>query len=370
MKSSCSFISALIFLLLALVITGLLGGCVPPRPDDIVASLTPPPVTATPPPTRAAVVSTDTGGNGIISAADPDIIRTAGLLIEDYSLVPAGDYALTEASWREDEELYLRLPRRLVERANQALETPIPSARAVNDLLAIFDARLARPNVSEQNYIFYRHDQMELSGIQSYSVPQLNTSLSDFVMTVVGEGGRRWVIRSEGIEPLPDGLPAPFFAGDSFVELASTARGVQVMVDGQPVYDLGVAELGPGTCPVEAFRPQGNQWALEMAGQIIIDGVSLTDTPGYNQAFSYQQLDGQPFYIYQQGESEDSQQPFRVSYRGSDLPLAYEEVVRWSCEGLSSAAGYPFGVQGSDQGVRFFARDDGFWHLVIIAVEE
>lgn len=316
------------------------------------------------------MVSTDTGGNGVISAADPNITHTAGLIIEDYPLVPADEYPLTETSWQENEDLYLRLPRGLVERAGQVVETSLPNARAVNDLLTIFDARLARPNAGEPRYVFYRHDQMEISGIQRYSLPQLNTSLSDFVMTVVGEGDQQWVVRSGGIEPLPAGLPAPFFAGDAFVEMTSSAQGVQVMVDGQPVYNLGVDALGPETCPVEAFRPQGNQWVLEMEGQIVIDGVSLTDMPGHNQAFSYQQLDGEPFYIYQQGESEDSQQPYRISYRGSDLPLAYEEIVRWSCEGTYAAEGYTFSVQGSDHGVRFFARDDGLWHLVIIAVEE
>lgn len=121
------------------------------------------------------------------------------------------------------------------------------------------------------------------------------------------------------------------------------------------------AGLPSPAMPLQALWTYDDHWALEIlyadtetyAGRIYIDGESINDTMGYDDAFGLQLLAGEPFYFYYKEEG------IGYSYAGKQYDLSYNEIPHYYCCGESMLNP----VQAENM-VAFFARKADAWYYV------
>jgi len=72
-------------------------------------------------------------------------------------------------------------------------------------------------------------------------------------------------------------------------------------------------------------QQSGDEIATTATGQVAVDGKSLNDQLGYEEAFGFQTLGGKPFYFFKrQGKIE-------ANYAGVDIALGYDEIPHYNC---------------------------------------
>jgi len=115
---------------------------------------------------------------------------------------------------------------------------------------------------------------------------------------------------------------------------------VVVTRNGQEVYRVSVGPASPVTA-LRGLWAYGKHWAVETAvvsnqqsgnevttfatGQVAVDGESLNDQLGYDEAFGFQTLGGEPFYfIKRQGKID-------ANYAGADIALGFDEIPHYNC---------------------------------------
>jgi len=104
-------------------------------------------------------------------------------------------------------------------------------------------------------------------------------------------------------------------------------------------------------------QQSGNEIATTAIGQVAVDGKSLNDQLGYEEAFGFQTLGGKPFYFFKrQGKIE-------ANYAGVDIALGYDEIPHYNC--CSAATLNPRIYPNL---VTFFGRKGDTWYYGEIGV--
>ena len=147
---------------------------------------------------------------------------------------------------------------------------------------------------------------------------------------------------------------------------------VIVTRNGQQVYKVSVGSASPVTA-LRGLWAYDDHWAVETAlvnnqqsgnevtafatGQVAVDGSSLNDQLGYEEAFGFQTLGGKPFYFFQREGKIDA------NYAGVEIPLGYDEITHYNCCSASSLNPtiYP-------NLVTFFGRKGETWYYAEIGV--
>jgi hypothetical protein len=147
---------------------------------------------------------------------------------------------------------------------------------------------------------------------------------------------------------------------------------VVVTRNGQEAYKVAVGPASPVTA-LRGLWAYDDHWAVETAlvnleqsgnevttfatGQVAVDGSSLNDQLGYEEAFGFQTLGGKPFYFFnRQGKNE-------ANYGGVDIALGFDEITHYNCCSGSSLNPtiYP-------NLVTFFGRKGDTWYYAEIGV--
>lgn len=163
---------------------------------------------------------------------------------------------------------------------------------------------------------------------------------------------------STGFESVPgsDNFQLRFHTISGEVLTASRA-GVQsetasLQTQNPAATDL-VSAAGAGE-PSNLFTWGGGKFqALEIDGQVIVNGENINQANGYDEVFSWRVIDDQPLYFYSQDGLT------RLNYAGRDLPYVYDAVLHG---GQGENALYNPG--SSSQMIWFYALRDGLWYYV------
>lgn len=168
------------------------------------------------------------------------------------------------------------------------------------------------------------------------------------------DGIRPWPKTANGADP--NAATPPVFYGDQ-IAFAETNH------DEITVY-AGLGKLYSGAAPqsVKTGTPAHtsdlhtwgkDHWALELAGDVIVDGVDLNANKNYQQVFNWQLINNQPFYFFTRGDI------IRMNYAGEALPYTYDQVIH-DQTGQTAM----FNPGSNDQIVWFYALRDGLWYYV------
>jgi Tol biopolymer transport system component len=301
----------------------------PPVAPDAPLPQLPPPLPTIAVPTTPI---TATYPSGIIVEQYPIGLGLATGDQMDYGYIPAPDQALVKRKpWRESS-----------------------SGNAyTQQVLAQFGYRLENDNL-------YKGDQLLITGLQPAGSISVNSSQTDFVWGVTtSTAGGYSLVRKDSVgpwNPAPYLIP-PVFIGDDLLELHTDPGGgnLQVMRAGQSIFTANL-QTEPGGS-VHGLWAWNGHWALELTGNVIVDGQSLNRQTGNDETYGFRLLDGKPFYIYRKGGQIDAW------YEAHAIPLGFEQVIHYAC----CSGGY-LTLKGNETMTWFYAYKDHVWYYVEIGV--
>jgi hypothetical protein len=147
----------------------------------------------------------------------------------------------------------------------------------------------------------------------------------------------------------------PGYVGDDLACVSRTGDVTftyQVELGTRSVY-TGTAALYGAYMPLRSFTTWGDHWVLEVDDHLIMDGQDIGQTLGYDAAFGFARIGGQPFYFFEQNGLVG------ISYGGQVLPNLYEQVFHNRC---CEAAIH--NVETGPEAVWFHALREGVWTWV------
>jgi hypothetical protein len=289
-------------------------------------------------------------------AAEPAAGESKQLLIEEHAVVAKG------VDTPEHFEYTQRIDPAILEK-RQELRSPSPAARVArtNETLARFGYRLQpkeKPGCPVcVRYDLYRGDEVVQANLGFVRMITVNEKGDDFALGVEDEMGRGFLVRAGGITAwnvMQHAFTAPVFAGNRLVTLEADEqhRRFTVRHGDETLYLFEAARMRVDE-PVKGLWSFQGQWVLEADGEVVIDGKSLNEQLGYEEAFGWRLLNDQPFYFFKKAGK------IGLSYGSEVLSAQYDEVIHYRC--CEPAA---FNVQGNDQMVWFHALRDGQWYYV------
>jgi inhibitor of cysteine peptidase len=234
-----------------------------------------------------------------------------------------------------------------------------------NAALATFGYRLEARFDAEWNQTFYdlfrEGKEKPIRTGLSYLWPvSVNASGTDFLLVVEkAPAADLYLVQADGVEPWDDApesnwLP-PGYVGDDLARLTYTefpTLTYQVELGNQAIYSGTAVAMG-AYMPLRSFTTWDGHWVLEVDDHLIMDGQDLGQALGYDAAFGFTLIRGQPFYFFEQ------EGKIRMSYGGQMLPNVYDYVVHNMC--CEAAMHNPL-ILGD--AVLFHARWNGTWYLV------
>lgn len=160
--------------------------------------------------------------------------------------------------------------------------------------------------------------------------------------------------------------------GNDRLEAADEQPG-RAVVKRNGVVVFSVPNDSPGvTSPYRVLATYDDHWVLELAqqeqnadgstyfsGRVFIDGRSVNEEFGYQEAFGFQTIAGRPFYFYKQDDQ------IGVVADGQPVFLGYDEVPHYGC--CSASALNPRIARNM---LAFFARRGDRWYYVEIGAFE
>ena len=147
----------------------------------------------------------------------------------------------------------------------------------------------------------------------------------------------------------------PAYVGDALARVTFTGFPTltyQVELDGQAVYSGTAVALG-AYMPLRSLTTWDGHWVLEVDDRLIMDGQDIGQTRGYDAAFGFSLIHGQPFYFFEQ------EGKVRLSYGGRTLPNVYDQVFHNQC--CERAI---HNVEALGDVVLFHALWNGTWYVV------
>jgi hypothetical protein len=131
-----------------------------------------------------------------------------------------------------------------------------------------------------------------------------------------------------------------------------------VKLDSKVIYQGDAPPAGVDIL-IKALVSYQNHWALEVAEQVIVDGISIGPQLGFQKVFGLHIIRGQPFYFFQKDGK------IGVSYAGNNLPQTYDEVIHYKC--CEPAL---FNPNANDHMVWFWAVKGGDYYYIEAGVYE
>lgn len=235
-----------------------------------------------------------------------------------------------------------------------------------NALLGLFGYRLEARFDESWNRTFYDlsrqgEPQPLLTGLSFVWPASVNASGSDFILAAENAPNARplyLLIHYGYVEPWEADQNAflpPVYVGDALACLTFTdfpTLTYRVELDGQTVYQGTAAALG-AYMPLRSLTAWDGHWVLEVDDHLIMDGEDIGQAQGYDAAFGFALIGGQPFYFVEQDGR------VRISYAGRTLPNTYDQVFHNQC---CEAAIH--NVEVLDDVVLFHALIGDTWYLV------
>lgn len=111
--------------------------------------------------------------------------------------------------------------------------------------------------------------------------------------------------------------------------------------------------------PLRGLSVWDGRWVLEVDDRLIVDGENLGETQGWDAAYGFHLIGGQPFYFFEQDGKVS------ISDAGQTLPYVYDEVFHNMC---CEAAIH--NVEAHDDVLWFHALRDGTWYFVEAVVDD
>jgi len=240
-----------------------------------------------------------------------------------------------------------------------------------NVALAPFGYRLDPRFDAEWNqtvYDLFREGRAKpiLTGLSYLWPVSVNASGTDFSLVVEkAPAAALYQVQADGAEPWDDAAESnwlpPGYVGDALARLTYTdfpTLTYQVELDSQAVYSGTAVAMG-AYMPLRSLTTWDGHWVLEVDDHLIIDGQDLGETMGYDAAFGFTLIHGQPFYFFEQ------QGKVRMSYGGQTLPNVYDYVVHNMCCEASMHNPLVLG-----DAVLFHARWNGTWYFVEVGPDD
>ena len=142
----------------------------------------------------------------------------------------------------------------------------------------------------------------------------------------------------------------------------SPEQAIDVTLGGKTILTLDAGLPSPAL-PIQSLLTYDGHWALEFllatpdvwAGQIYLDGASLNQANGYDEAFGLQLIDGEPFYFFSKGGQ------IGANYQGETADLGYTAITHYECCSDSVLNPAPAKTM-----VAFFAQQGEDWYYVEI----
>jgi hypothetical protein len=144
------------------------------------------------------------------------------------------------------------------------------------------------------------------------------------------------------------------------------AQSVQVSADGRLVF-TAPAGLPSPALPLRGLWTYDGSWALEILlatsdvwiGQIYVDGTLVNEERGYEEAFGFQMISGDPFFFYRRAGQVG------LSYDGREADLGYDDIPHYRC--CSESVLDPIQAESM---VAFFAQRGEAWYYVELGTFE
>ena len=160
-------------------------------------------------------------------------------------------------------------------------------------------------------------------------------------MASLGEGERLTAVMKSAVD-------------DPLRQIVDLMRGDEVIFSAD-------AGLPSPALPQQGLWTYEDHWVLEILlaeeeiwiGEIFQDGELINDLKGYEEAFGFQLLAGEPFFFYQR----DGQLGY--SYAGQETNLLYDNIPHYNC-----CAEDTLNPVQAEQMVAFFAQQGELWFYV------
>jgi hypothetical protein len=280
-----------------------------------------------------------------------------GFIVEEYPLVSSSEDVPSHFEFRD-----WVTPEILAQR--QPWREPDPAARiaATNAVIGMFGYTL-EGQAGASEYTISHDSTALLTDITHVWPLAVSHSGMDFRLLIESVAEGTLIVTPETIGQIDVNrfiYIAPVFVGDDLfeVELGETINDFVVRRNGEIVYRFVALEAWAEP-PIKTLGAWGDHWVLEVDGDLIVDGQSLTEHLGYDGIFGWQLIAGEPFFFFRQG------QRIGMSYAGQIQPYIYDQVQHYMCCESSM-----FNIQGNPVMVWFYARRDGMWYYVEAGVYE
>jgi len=256
----------------------------------------------------------------------------------------------------------------------KAIREASPGVDEMNRTLERFGCELRaqeRPEHADEvgymtQYTLYRGEEAVLSDIEAWSlsgVVHVNASGTDWFFGAHTDETGSVLIRAGEILPWDElehlGV-SPVYLGDdlAWAEAVEDFKGYRLKREGETFFEGSMPELMVDN-PFRSFIAWDDHWAVEVEGDVIIDGESVLQANGYDKAFNLRLIKGRPFYFFQKGGK------VHLYYDGAVADQTYDEVIHYRC--CEPAA---FNPGTNDSMVWFWARRGEMWHYVEAGIYE
>lgn len=222
--------------------------------------------------------------------------------------------------------------------------------------------------------ILYKEGAPQTKLLGWVGAPLINASRSWFILPITDSSGFPFTNFSN--QPLPAGEDPVFYSSLGYVPhfafleddllwvqydihhltpVGAPSR-LQLMRNDEVIFTYSLLPSSPASGPLRGLNTWDGHWYLEVSDVLIRDGVVLNQELGYSEIFGFRIINEQPFYFYRQGSQ------IYVSYNGVTIPGPYQQIIH---EPSCCSAGLTNMTLG-ENGLGFFAEQDGYWVYVII----
>lgn len=222
-------------------------------------------------------------------------------------------------------------------------------------------------NGKDNRYPFSLYCQEKAIVINIYLVSPVyvNQSKTDFVVTVMQQQEGIMIAHKGGVETLiPDDWSqanAQYFENQEITvhleQGQNNQKVVSVNLDKKIVYQMKAEKYVQK--PIIGLWTYDSHWALEVVNTIVIDGISINNSKGYQKSYEFHLLNSKPLFFF------EKEGKIGLNYDGSEIDLRGDIVPHYNC--CSSSLLNP--RQWRDVLI-FFMNKDSRWYYLEVAEKE
>jgi hypothetical protein len=215
--------------------------------------------------------------------------------------------------------------------------------------------------------------------IEAYAIRAMDWEGESLVFEPL-EGTRDAILAKREVERSQPAITftPPVTVGSDSINVIEQYTGSQVAVDVTRNNQLVLTVDAGVISPINNFRGLwvvGEQWFLEVAhveenptdpnaafiiwGEVFVDGNSLNEQHGYDEAFNFQIMDGKPFFFFSKAGE------LGFSYDGRETKLGYTDIPHYLCCSASA-----FNPLSAEKMVAFYASEGEQDYYVELGVFE